>query len=128
MTDLNRTPDRDFDKTERVKDKAFGKHDDNPGVADHIGEAAGGVSGVVAGAAIGSAIGPVGTVLGGILGAMGGWWTGRSLAEAATAITTEDDTYYRRHFDSTPGRFGSRTYDDARPAYYLGHLASRNPD
>ncbi len=129
MTDLNRTPDRDFDKTDRIKDKALGKHDDNPGVADHVGEAAGGISGVVAGAAIGSAAGPVGTVIGGIVGAMGGWWTGRAVAEAATAITPGDDTYYRTHFETNSGRTTTtRTYDDAKPAYYLGHLASRNPD
>src|SRR5688572_32887067 len=102
MTDLNRTPDRDFDKTDRIKDKALGKHDDNPGVADHVGEAAGGISGVVAGAAIGSVAGPVGTVIGGIVGAMGGWWTGRAVAEAATAITTEDDKFYRSHYEGAP--------------------------
>jgi hypothetical protein len=123
----NRVPDTADTKAERVKDKALGKHDDNPGVADHVGEAAGGVSGVVAGAAIGSAIGPVGTVIGGILGAMGGWWSGRAVAEAATAITTDDDRYYRTQFESSPVR-GTRTYDDVKPAYYLGHLASRNPD
>ena len=123
----DRVPDTADSKTERVKDKALGKHDDNPGVADHVGEAAGGVSGVVAGAAIGSAVGPVGTVIGGILGAMGGWWSGRAVAEAATAITTDDDRFYRTQFESSPNR-GSRTYDQVKPAYYLGHVASRNPD
>ncbi len=128
MADLNRTPDSGDSRTERVKDKAFGKHDDNPGVADHVGEATGGISGVVAGAAIGSAAGPVGTIIGGIVGAMGGWWTGRAVAEAATAITPGDDTYYRKHYESASGRFGGKPYDEARPAYYLGHVASRNPD
>ena len=128
MTDLNRGQDMPDPRVERAKDKALGKHDDSPGVADHVGEAAGGVSGVVAGAAIGSALGPVGTIHGGIAGALGGWWAGRALAEAATAITAGDDIYYRRHFESSPTRFGSRTYDDVQPAYYLGHLASRNPD
>jgi hypothetical protein len=126
MTDMNR--DITDNKVERAKDKALGKHDDDPGVADHIGEAAGGVSGVVAGAAVGSAIGPVGTLIGGIVGAMGGWWAGRAVAEAATAITPGDDIYYRRHFESSPIQFGRPTYDEIRPAYYLGHLASRNPD
>ena len=119
-------PDTGDGRFERAKDKALGKHDDNPGVADHVGEAAGGISGVVAGAAVGSAVGPIGTIIGGIVGAMGGWWSGRAVAEAATAVTTEDDTYYRKHF-STSGR-SNRSYDDVRPAYYLGHLASRNPD
>ena len=128
MTDLNRGQDLPDSRVERVKDKALGKHDDNPGVADHVGEAAGGISGVVAGAAIGSVVGPIGTIIGGIVGAMGGWWTGRAVAEAATAITPGDDVYYRRHFESSPGRFGSRNYDEVKPAYYIGHLASRNPD
>jgi len=128
MTDLNRTPDTGDNRAERVKDKALGKHDDHPGVADHVGEGVGGISGVVAGAAVGSAVGPIGTIIGGIVGAMGGWWTGRAVAEAATAITPADDTYYRRHFDSKAGRMGNRTYDEVKPAYYIGHLASRNPD
>ena len=128
MTDLNRTPETGDTRADRVKDKALGLHDDHPGVADHVGEGVGGISGVVAGAAVGSAVGPIGTIIGGIVGAMGGWWTGRAVAEAATAITPADDTYYRRHFDSRPGRMGNRTYDEAKPAYYIGHLASRNPD
>ena len=128
MTDLNKTPNTGDGRVESVKGKAFGKHDDNPGVADHVGEAAGGISGVVAGAAIGSAIGPVGTILGGILGAMGGWWTGRSFAEAATSVTKDDEDFYRRNYERSSGRVGGRSYDDARPAYYLGHVASLNPD
>ena len=119
-------PDSTDGKIERAKDKALGKHDDNPGVADHVGEAAGGITGVTAGAAIGSVAGPVGTVIGGIVGAMGGWWTGRAVAEAATAVTTDDDNYYRGHYDRTP--IADRRYEDVKPAYYLGHVASRNPD
>ena len=119
-------PDSTDGKLERAKDKALGKHDDNPGVADHVGEAAGGISGVAAGAAIGSVAGPIGTVIGGIAGAMGGWWTGRAVAEAATAVTTDDDSYYRTHYESSP--IADRRYDDVRPAYQLGHIASRNPD
>ena len=119
-------PDSTDGRIERAKDKALGKHDDNQGVADHVGEAAGGISGVAAGAAVGSLAGPVGTVIGGIVGAMGGWWTGRAVAEAATAISTDDEGYYRRHYDASP--IADRRYDDVRPAYYLGHIASRNPD
>lgn len=119
-------PDSTDGKIERAKDKALGKHDDNPGVADHVGEAAGGISGVAAGAAIGSLAGPIGTVIGGIAGAMSGWWAGRAVAEAATAVTTEDDTYYRGHYGKAP--IADRGYDDVRPAYHLGQIASRNPD
>ncbi|MDP9205747.1 MAG: hypothetical protein M3P12_09870 [Gemmatimonadota bacterium] len=123
-----RVPGTADGKLEHAADKALGKHDDRPGVADHVGEAAGGVSGVLAGAAVGSVVGPVGTVIGGILGAMGGWWSGRAVAEAATAVTTDDDGYYRSRFESTPGRRADLTYDQVKPAYYLGHVASRNPD
>ena len=124
----HRDPGSTDGKLERAKDKALGKHDDHPGVADHVGEAAGGISGVTAGAAIGSIAGPVGTVIGGILGAMGGWWTGRAVAEAATTVTTDDDNYYRSHYDKSTTRLADRGYDDIKPAYYLGHIASRNPD
>ena len=116
----------DSDKLERAKNQALGKHDDHPGVADHVGEAAGGIGGVAAGAAIGSIAGPIGTVIGGIAGAVGGWWAGRAVAEAATAVTTDDDNYYRKHYDATP--IGDRSYDQVRPAYHIGQIASRNPD
>ncbi len=127
MDNRNNDPALTDAKLERAKDNALGKHDNNPGVADHVGEAAGGISGVVAGAAIGSVAGPIGTIIGGIAGAMGGWWTGRAVAEAATTITGDDDSYYRKHYD-TSSRLADRSYDDVKPAYYIGHMASRNPD
>jgi phage tail tape-measure protein len=52
-----------------------------PSTADHLAQAAGALVGVVAGAAIGTTAGPVGVLLGGIAGAIGGWWSGRALAE-----------------------------------------------
>jgi len=103
-------------------------HDNTPSVGDEVGEAVGGVSGVVAGAAIGSAVGPIGTVIGGIAGAVGGWWAGRTVAEATHKFTQDDDSYYRERFEATPGRLADRNYDDVRPAYQLGHIASMNPD
>jgi hypothetical protein len=103
-------------------------HDDTPSVGDEVGEAVGGVSGVVAGAAIGSAAGPIGTVIGGIAGAVGGWWAGRTVAEATHKFSQDDDTYYRERFETRPGRLADRSYDDVRPAYQLGHIASMNPD
>src|SRR5438876_12456400 len=86
-------------RIERAKDAALGSHDGAPGLGDELGEATGGISGVLVGAGIGSAAGPVGTLIGGIAGAIGGWWTGRAVAEAAGALTHEDDEYYRTHFD-----------------------------
>ncbi len=127
MDNRDNNPGLSDSKAEQVKDNALGKHDSNPGVADHVGEAAGGISGVLAGAAIGSAVGPIGTIIGGIAGAMGGWWTGRAVAEAATTITSDDDSYYRKHYE-TSNRLADRGYDDVKPAYYMGHVASQNPD
>lgn len=124
----DRMPGSSDGKLERAKDKALGRHDDNPGVADHIGEAAGGISGVTAGAAAGTVAGPVGTVIGGIIGAMAGWWTGRAVAEAATAVSEDDERHYRAHYESSAHRLADRDYDVVKPAYYLGHVASRNPD
>lgn len=115
-------------RIERAKDNALGKHDSNPDAGDLVGEAAGGVGGVLTGAAIGSVAGPVGTVIGGIAGAVGGWWAGRAIAEAAESLTDEDDTFYRKHYETSSTRSADRTYDHVRPAYHIGHIASRNPE
>ena len=104
------------------------RHDDNPSTADEVGQAVGGVSGVVAGAAIGSAAGPIGTVIGGIAGAVGGWWAGRTVAEAAQKFDDHTDNNYRQSYEARADRLADRNYEDVRPAYQLGHLASENPD
>ena len=115
-------------RVERAKDKALGAHDSNPSHVDEAGEAVGGVGGVLAGAAIGSIAGPVGTLIGGIAGAMGGWWTGRAVTEAASTVTESDDAHYRHTYESSSARLADRSYDDVRPAYHLGHVAAHNPD
>lgn len=115
-------------KIERAKDRALGKHEGPPDTAGLVGHAAGGVTGALTGAAVGSSVGPVGTVIGAIAGALGGWWTGRAIAEAAEALTEEDEAHYRRHHASSEPRLADHTYAHARPAYHLGHVASRNPE
>src|SRR6185503_8062627 len=95
-----------------------------PSAADHIGQAAGGITGVVAGAAIGVTAGPLGILLGGIAGAIGGWWTGRAVAEAAEDITEADEAYYRTDFDRATQAATPAPFEEARRAYYLGHLAA----
>jgi hypothetical protein len=104
------------------------RHDGNPSVGDQVGEAVGSVSGAVTGAAIGSAGGPIGTIIGGIAGAAGGWWAGRTVAEAASRFTSDDDEYYRSEYENRPERLADRSYEDVRPAYQLGHVAGLNPD
>jgi hypothetical protein len=114
-------------RLERAKDAALGEHHDEPSLGDEVGEAAGGIAGVLLGAGIGSSAGPVGTLVGGIAGAIGGWWTGRAIAEAAESLRPEDDAAFREHYESGE-RMADRGYDDARSAYYLGHIASHNPN
>src|SRR5438045_9097771 len=121
-------PDSIDGKLERAKDTALGAHDSNPSLGDDLGEATGGITGVLVGAGIGSAAGPIGTLIGGIAGALGGWWAGRAVAEAASALTHEDEAHFRGHFDSLSERPADRAYDDVRPAYYLGQIASPNPN
>ncbi len=103
-------------------------HDDNPSAGDVVGEAVGGISGVAAGAVIGSVGGPIGTIIGAIAGAAGGWWAGRTVSEAASRFGDNDDTHYRSAYEGRSDRLADRSYDDVRPAYQLGHLASENPD
>jgi hypothetical protein len=50
------------------------------------------------------------------------------VSEAAGALTNEDDSYYRSHYESSPNRLADRSYEHARPAYQLGQIASQNPD
>lgn len=113
---------------ERPLDAAAAKGDRNdPSIGDQVGEAAGGISGVLAGAAIGSVGGPIGTVIGGIAGAVGGWWAGRAISEAAENFTEKDDEHFRSHYETSENRLADRSYDDVRPAYQVGHVASLNP-
>jgi len=123
-----RTLDSTNGRIERAKDSALGSHASDPSTADEIGEAAGGISGVLVGVGIGSAAGPVGTLIGGIAGAIGGWWAGRAVSEAAERLSEDDDSYYRHHYESLPNRHTDRAYEDVRGAYYLGQIASHNPN
>lgn len=115
-------------RLERAKDTALGSHDDDPSLGDELGEATGGITGVLVGAGIGSAAGPVGTLIGGIAGALSGWWAGRAVAEAAGTLSREDEEYFRSHYASSPNRLADVAYDDVRGAYYLGQIASHNPN
>ncbi|CAN5690494.1 hypothetical protein BH23GEM3_BH23GEM3_23710 [soil metagenome] len=103
-------------------------HEVEPSGGDIVGGTVGGASGVAAGAALGSLGGPVGTIIGGIAGAVGGWWTGRSVSEAAAHYTKEDDSYYRGHHSSSSNRSTGMDYDRAKKGYAVGHIAGRNPD
>src|SRR5204863_10198288 len=113
---------------ERAKEAELGPHRGDPSLGDEIGEATGGIAGALLGAGIGSSAGPVGTLLGGVAGAIGGWWTGRAIAEAAEKLSAEDDQDFRAHYESSTERISDHSYDDIRGAYFLGHIASNNPN
>ncbi len=124
----NRDNDSIEGRIERAKDRALGAHDRHPSAGDEVGEAVGGIGGVLAGAAIGSIGGPVGTLIGGIAGALGGWWSGRAVAEATDALSHEDEKYYNEIWEGIADRPADRSFEDVRPAFYLGHVAAHNPD
>lgn len=128
MTNHDGKSDSIDGRVERAKDSALGKHDSHPSHVDEAGEAVGGIGGVLAGAAIGSIAGPVGTIIGGLAAAAGGWWAGRAVTEAAGKLTDTDDTYYRGEYENSTTKLADRSYDDVRPAYHLGHIASQNPE
>ena len=115
-------------RIERAKDASLGAHSKKPSHADELAEATGSISGVLVGAGIGSAAGPIGTLVGGVAGAIGGWWAGRAVAEAASSLSREDEDHFRAHYDAQTNRQADRAYDDVRGAYYLGQIASHNPN
>jgi hypothetical protein len=128
-TFLESTMDESTDgRIERAKDAALGAHRGPASHGDELGEATGGISGVLVGAGIGSAAGPIGTLIGGVAGALTGWWAGRAVSEAASTLSNEDDSHFRAHYDTSADRPADRAYDDVRPAYYLGQIASHNPN
>jgi hypothetical protein len=115
-------------RIEQAKDAALGSHEGPPSTADEVGEAAGGISGTLLGAGIGAAAGPAGALIGGIAGALGGWWAGRAVSEAPEKLTEDDVNYYPTHIDEHPRRTADRSFEDARGAYMLGHIAAENPN
>jgi hypothetical protein len=90
--------------------------------------AVGGVGGALAGAGLGTIVGgPVGAIIGAIAGAVGGWWAGQAATEAS-AITPDEENRYRTLYEASPNRLADRSYEDVRPFYHLGHVASRHPE
>jgi hypothetical protein len=89
--------------------------------------AVGGVGGALAGAGLGTIVGgPVGAIVGAIAGAVGGWWAGQAATDATT-LTPDDENRYRGLYEASPNRLADRSYEDVRPFYALGHIASQHP-
>lgn len=127
-TNNYRTNDTLGDKAERAADKALGSHGERTTTGDAVGETVGGLSGAATGAALGSLGGPIGTIIGGLAGAATGWWTGRAVSEAASSFDGDEDYYRAQYSSSRPNASTGASYDAARPAYQLGHVAGMNPD
>jgi hypothetical protein len=93
--------------------------------AGKVGQGLGGATGAAAGAGLGALFGPAGIIVGGLAGAVGGWWAGREITNAADDFSDETDEHYRRlHSEWYADR---AEFDEARGYYRLGHVARRNP-
>lgn len=119
-------PTRSATPADRDGTQAAARPDDRSIVAPSVG----GLTGTAAGAAIGSIAGPIGTVIGALAGAVGGWWAGRDLDTDKFGFDHTRDDVFRNHFvnRASNSQGGIASYDQARPAYQLGHLAAQNPD
>jgi hypothetical protein len=96
-----------------------------PNAAEKAAGPAGAAAGALAGGTAGTLVaGPIGTAVGAIAGAVGGWWAGADVEKHAE-IAAEDEKYYRTHYEASSPPGGS--WDQARPAYQLGHTAAANP-
>jgi hypothetical protein len=95
--------------------------------------ATGAATGAVAGAAAGLAAG-LGTIAAGPLGMVFGARVGAAIGQAGAQGTAEAiytsayDEHYRAVWEGTPGRTADTTFEMARPAYQLGHLAAAQPE
>jgi hypothetical protein len=100
--------------------------------ADAGKTAGGAAAGLAAGAAAGVAAG-LGTIASGPLGAIFGALAGVAIGEASgqgnaeSLYTPEYDEHYRALWEATPGRVADASFDTARPAYQLGHVAASQP-
>jgi hypothetical protein len=68
---------------------------------------------------------PTGVLLGTIAGTLGGWW--RKAADQQIDLPQSEDQACLEHFSTIAAPPPGMTYEQARPAYALGYVASRNP-
>ena len=68
------------------------------------------------------------TIVEGMSRTVGGWWTGRAASDAVSRYSSEEDSFYRERYSSSPHQLADRSFEDIRPAYLLGHLARVNPE
>jgi hypothetical protein len=112
----------------RVRGPFAAPVEDPPTGIELAGEGVGGASAGIVGAALGSLAGPLGIAIGAIAGAVGGWWAGRAVVDAASGVSAEEERGWREHFAKSERRLADRDYEQVRPAYHIGRLARLNPD
>lgn len=104
------------------------------GTFERIGEQLGGAAGRAMERGAEIAGGMMGSMVDSLMNTLGDWWSSAD-AEAAARSFDRAEPLCRRHFDSqtTQGSNSSSTssnddYEDVRPFYQFGYVASRNPD
>lgn len=116
-TNDRRTPEqvRPERESERLnRDPISGAPGAHP-VGTGAGAAAGGLTGAGIGAVAG---GPVGAAIGGVAGAIAGGLAGKGIAE--NIDPTEEETYWRKTYETRPYYDRTLTFDDYAPAYRYG--------
>ena len=109
------------DRTNQGRDNEAGGTFERMG--EQVGEAAGRAferGGEMAG-------GMLGSMLDSAANTLGAWWSSTDADRAARGFS-DNDEHCRRHFESGKSDGVSRRYDEVRPLYQFGHMASRNPD
>lgn len=103
------------------------------GTFEKIGEQIGEAAGRAMERGAGIAGGMMGSMVDSLMNTLGDWWSSAD-AEAAARSFDRAEPLCRRHFDNrTAGKGTSPVhsdddYEDVRPFYQFGYVASRNPD
>lgn len=87
-------------------------------VGTGIGAALGGAAGIAGTVAAGTVLGPAGVLVGTAIGALAGGLVGKGAAEVVNP--TEDEYYWREHFESEPWYESGLTWEDYQPAFSVG--------
>lgn len=97
-----------------------------------IGEQLGSAAGRAMGRGAEIAGGMMGSMVDSLMNTLGDWWSSADAEMAARGFDREDPAC-RQHFDNqsaaakTSSRSSSDDYEDVRPFYQFGYVASRNP-
>jgi hypothetical protein len=98
--------------------------DGNRGPLEQVGEAIGETAGRVAGRMADLGTDVAGSVFGNAMEALGDWWGSAEAREAGLSFGDREDEARRHH----EGSGADRSFDEVRPLYEFGHVASHNPD